>query len=147
LRVFPTEPKNGHEKISNKLKQIDEFLELLNQIGSTKEDQFVNDKILIGSAKYYLQVSIEACLDVANHIIASERLRAPKDYADSFSVLNETGFISTGLCRKLRQMAKFRNRLVHLYSEIDNNYIYGFIRNDLNDFLLFKKAITKRLKG
>ena len=147
MRVFPTEPKNGHEKISNKLKQIDEFLELLNQIGSTKEDQFVNDKILIGSAKYYLQVSIEACLDVANHIIASERLRAPKDYADSFSVLNETGFISTELCRKLRQMAKFRNRLVHLYSEIDNNYIYGFIRNDLNDFLLFKKAITKRLKG
>jgi uncharacterized protein YutE (UPF0331/DUF86 family) len=136
-----------NEKITNKLMQIDEFLELLNQIGSTKEDQFVNDKILIGSAKYYLQVSIEACLDVANHIIASERLRAPKDYADSFSVLNETGFISTELCRKLRQMAKFRNRLVHLYSEIDNNYIYGFIRNDLNDFLLFKKAITKRLKG
>ena len=135
------------EKITNKLMQIDEFLELLNQIGSTKEDQFVNDKILIGSAKYYLQVSIEACLDVANHIIASERLRAPKDYADSFSVLNETGFISTELCRKLRQMAKFRNRLVHLYSEIDNNYIYGFIRNDLNDFLLFKKAITNRLKG
>lgn len=135
------------EKITYKLMQIDEFLELLNQIGSTKEDQFVNDKILIGSAKYYLQVSIEACLDVANHIIASERLRAPKDYADSFSVLNETGFISTELCRKLRQMAKFRNRLVHLYSEIDNNYIYGFIRNDLNDFLLFKKAITKRLKG
>ena len=147
MRVFPKEPKNGHEKISHKLKQIDEFLELLNQIGSTKEDQFVNDKILIGSAKYYLQVSIEACLDVANHIIASERLRAPKDYADSFSVLSETGFISTELCRKLRQMAKFRNRLVHLYSEIDNNYIYGFIRNDLNDFLLFKKAITKRLKG
>ena len=135
------------EKIITKLMQIDEFLELLNQIGSTKEDQFVNDKILIGSAKYYLQVSIEACLDVANHIIASERLRAPKDYADTFSVLNETGFIPTELCRKLRQMAKFRNRLVHLYSEIDNNYIYGFIRNDLNDFLLFKKAITRRLKG
>ncbi|MFZ0134544.1 MAG: DUF86 domain-containing protein [Desulfobacterales bacterium] len=134
-------------KITNKLIQIDEFLELLKQIGSTKEDQFVNDKILIGSAKYYLQVSIEACLDVANHIIASERLRAPKDYADSFSVLNEAGFISTELCRKLRQMAKFRNRLVHLYSEIDNNYIYGFIQNNLDDFLLFKKAITKRLKG
>ena len=135
------------EKITNKLMQIDEFLELLNQIGSTKEDQFVSDKILIGSAKYYLQVSIEACLDVANHIIASERLRAPKDYADSFSVLNEAGFISTELCRKLRQMAKFRNRLVHLYSEIDNNYIYGFIQNNLDDFLLFKKAITRRLKG
>jgi len=72
------------EKITNKLIQIDEFLGLLNKISSTEEDRFINDKILIGSAKYYLQVSIEACLDVANHIIASEKLRAPKDYADSF---------------------------------------------------------------
>lgn len=136
----------GVEKITNKFMQIDEFLELLKQIGSSKEDTFIRDKILIGSAKYYLQVSIEACLDVANHIIATGQLRAPRDYADSFSVLNEAGFISSGLCQKLRKMAKFRNRLVHLYGEIDNSYIYSFIQNDLDDFISFKKAIAKQLK-
>lgn len=134
------------EKITNKIIQLDEYLGILKQIGKTDKDAFINDKILIGSAKYYLQVSIEVCLDIASHIIASERFRAPKDYADSFTVLNEAGIISSDLCKQLRQMAKFRNRLVHLYSEIDNEYIYGFIQSDLDDITQFKNNIIQRLK-
>ena len=131
------------EKITNKIIQLDEYLNILKQIAKTDKDAFIRDKILIGSAKYYLQVSIEVCLDVASHIIASERLRAPKDYADSFSVLNEAGIITSDLCRQLRQMAKFRNRLVHLYGEIDNEYIYKFLQSDLDDFTEFKKTIIQ----
>lgn len=112
------------DKITNKFIHLDEYLDLLNQVGSKEKEAFLNDKLLIGSAKYYLQVSIEVCLDVAGHIIASERLRAPKDYADSFAVLKEAGIISSDLCQQLRQMAKFRNRLVRLYSEIDDTYIH-----------------------
>jgi uncharacterized protein YutE (UPF0331/DUF86 family) len=134
------------EKITNKIIQLDEYLKILKQIGKTDKDAFIKDNILIGSAKYYLQVSIEVCLDVASHIIASERFRAPKDYADSFSVLNEAGIISSDLCNKLRQMAKFRNRLVHLYGEIDNEYIYEFLKSDLDDITQFKKTIIQLLK-
>ena len=134
------------EKITNKIIQLDEYLKILKQIGKTDKDAFIRDNILIGSAKYYLQVSIEVCLDVASHIIASERLRAPKDYADSFTVLNEAGIITSDLCRQLRQMAKFRNRLVHLYSEFDTEYIYGFIQSDLDDITQFKNTIIQRLK-
>jgi len=135
------------EKITNKIIQLDEYLKILKQIEKTDKDAFIKDNILIGSAKYYLQVSIEVCLDVASHIIASERLRAPKDYADSFLVLNEAGIISSDLCNKLRQMAEFRNRLVHLYGEIDNEYIYEFLKSDLDDFTEFKKTIIQLLES
>jgi uncharacterized protein YutE (UPF0331/DUF86 family) len=134
------------EKIANKFLHLDEYQKLLRQIGSTSKEAFIEDKILIGSAKYYLQVSIEVCLDVAGHIIASERHRAPKDYADSFSVLNEAGIISSEQCKKLRKMAKFRNRLVHLYSEIDDEYIYDIIQRNLDDFNNFKKSVVQKLK-
>jgi uncharacterized protein YutE (UPF0331/DUF86 family) len=73
------------DKITYKFLHLDEYLDLVNQVGSKGKEAFLTDKLLIGSAKYYLQVSIGVCLDVAGHIIASERLRAPKDYADSFS--------------------------------------------------------------
>ena len=131
------------EKISRKFIQLEEYLELLNKIGEKTEKEFLEDKILIGSAKYYLQVSIECCLDVANHIIASEKYRAPKDYADTFSVLGETGVIEKELCQNLKQMAKFRNRLVHLYAEIENNSIYAYIKNDLKDIRTFRHTIIK----
>jgi len=124
--------------------QLDEYLKILAKISKTPKETFLKDKILIGSAKYYLQVSIECCLNVANHIIASEKLRAPRDYSDSFLVIQEEGLISSELGDKLRQMAKFRNRLVHLYGEIDNTNVYEYIKGELKDIEEFKSVIIKR---
>lgn len=135
------------DKIIDKFGQLDEFLAILKGMGKTPVDKFLKDKILIGSAKYYLQVSIECCLDIANHIIAAQGFRAPKDYADSFKVLEEHEVFDEKLGIKLRQMAKFRNRLVHLYGEIDDGYLYDFIEKDLQDLLEFKKVITGKFLG
>ena len=132
------------EKVVHKFQQVDEYLKILAKISKTPKETFLKDKILIGSAKYYLQVSIECCLDVANHIISSEKLRAPRDYSDSFLVIQEEGLIASELGDKLRQMAKFRNRLVHLYGEIDNTNVYEYIKGDLKDIEEFKSVIIKR---
>jgi len=132
------------EKISDKFRRLDEFLAILKGMQGTPLDVFLKDKILIGSAKYYLQVSIECCLDVANHIIASENFRAPEDYADSFKVLEENDLLDPEEGIKLRQMAKFRNRLVHLYGEIDDAYVHNFILNNLKDILNFEAVIAAR---
>ena len=126
----------------DKFQQLDEFLAILKGMRKTPLQELVGDKILIGSAKYYLQVSIECCLDIANHIIAAEGFRAPKDYADSFKVLEEQGLLDKDLGVKLRQMAKFRNRLVHLYGEIDDEYLYNFIGKDLKDISDFKSVVA-----
>ncbi|MBW2249321.1 MAG: DUF86 domain-containing protein [Deltaproteobacteria bacterium] len=135
------------EKVTRKFLQLDEYLGLLRNISKTPLESFLKDKIIIGGAKYYLQVSIECCLDVANHIIASEQFRAPKDYADSFKVIEEEEIVNNDLGQRLRQMAKFRNRLVHLYSEIDDSYVYQFMNENLNDIEEFKSIIIKRYKA
>jgi uncharacterized protein YutE (UPF0331/DUF86 family) len=132
------------DRIIQRFIQLDEYLEILRRIVETSIEAFLKDKIMIGSAKYYLQISIECCLDVANHIIASEHLRAPRDYADSFAVIEEEGLIPPELGQRLRQMAKFRNRLVHLYGEIDDAYVYEFINEDLKDIEEFKSIIIKQ---
>jgi len=132
------------EKITDKFRRLDEFLAILKGMQSTPLDVFLTNKILIGSAKYYLQGSIECCLDIANHIIASEHFRAPEDYADSFQVLEEHGIVEPEDGLKLRQMAKFRNRLVHLYGEIDDAYVHNFILNNLQDILNFEAVIATR---
>ena len=132
------------EKIIDKFGQLDEFLAILKGIRSTPLNTFLKDKVLSGSAKYYLQVSVECCLDITNHIIAAEGFRAPKDYADSFKVLEEHGVFDEHLGMKLRQMAKFRNRLVHLYGEIDDGYVYEFMNKDLQDILDFKAVIATK---
>lgn len=132
------------KKISQKFIQLENYLGLLKEISKESEEAFLKNQIIIGSAKYYLLVSIECCLDVANHIIASERLRAPNDYADSFTVLEEKGIFHQQLGQRLRQMAKFRNRLVHLYGDIDDKYVYEFLKTDVEDIRKFRKIIIEQ---
>ncbi len=132
------------KKITQKFQLLDEYLKLLKTIGKNPVQKFLEDKIIIGSAKYYLQVSIECCLDVANHIIASEGFRSPQDYADTFKILQDEGVLSDSLGIQLRQMAKLRNRLVHLYGEIDDKIIYQYIREDLKDISDFRSLIIDK---
>ena len=132
------------EKIFQKFSSLDDYLNILKDIAQNPVNTFIKDKILLGSAKYYLQVSIECCLDVANHIIASERLRAPRDYADSFKVIEEEGLVSGELGKRLQQMAKFRNRLVHLYGDIDDKNVHQYINKDVKDLVEFKSIVIDR---
>ena len=55
------------------------------------------------------------------------------DYADIFEVLNENAVLSDRITRPLRDMATFRNRIVHIYWDIDLPMVHEIIRNDLGD--------------
>lgn len=133
------------EIIENKIRKLQEYLGKLSQLSKTDKQDFLSDFRNTESAKYLLQVSIECCLDIANHIIASEKFRRPHDYVDSFRVLHEQDIISDNLIGNLEEMAKFRNRLVHIYWEINDDLIYEIIQKNLNDFNQFIQAVLKLL--
>ena len=62
-----------------------------------------------------------------------------------FTVLNENEILSDNFTLRLRQMAGLRNRLVHLYWEVDDALIYSFLQNDLGDFDQFIRYIENYL--
>jgi uncharacterized protein YutE (UPF0331/DUF86 family) len=125
------------DKVEGLIRHLRQYTGYLRDIAKLDREEFLNDPMAIGSARYYLQVSIESCIDIANHIIATERLRAPKDYKDTFKVLNETGIIPDEFTRTMRAMAGLRNLLVHLYWEVDDKMVYDSLSTELDDFETF----------
>lgn len=133
------------EVIENRIKKLQEYLDKLSQLAKTQKRGFLADFRNTESAKYLLQVSIECCLDIANHIIASSKFRSPNDYADSFRILHEQKIVPDSLIDNLVEMAKFRNRIVHIYWEISDELVYEIIQEKLGDFNLYIQAILKIL--
>lgn len=133
------------EVIENRIKKLQEYLDKLSQLAKTQKRGFLADFRNTESAKYLLQVSIECCLDIANHIIASAKFRSPNDYADSFRILHEQKIVPDSLIDNLVEMAKFRNRIVHIYWEISDELVYEIIQEKLGDFNLYIQAILKIL--
>jgi uncharacterized protein YutE (UPF0331/DUF86 family) len=83
---------------------------------------------------------------MANRIIASERFRAPKDYADAFKVLTEEGMVPADFLPEPQRMARFRNRLVHLYWEVDAEMIYEILQHRLDEFERYRACILTVLE-
>ena len=102
----------------------------------------MDDSHKIASAKYNFIIAIEAAIDMGNHIISQNGFRAPEDYADTFSVLGEYGVVSDEFAKELRKMARFRDRLVHIYWEVDDKQVYNIMRANLGDFKTFLNSIS-----
>jgi uncharacterized protein YutE (UPF0331/DUF86 family) len=95
--------------------------------------------------KYRFIVSIEACIDVGEHIAASEGLRAPNDFADTFSVLAEGGFLQAESLPGLQDMARFRTLLVHGYLKVDDGRVVEILRTRLDDLDRFRSEVARSL--
>ena len=117
----------------------------LQDLSAFKQDEFLKDPDKIGSAKYHFIVAIESCIDMCNHIISRNGFRAPEDYGDTFRVMNEEGALKPDFSDELVNMAKFRNRLVHIYLEVENKQVFEILQNRLNDFKKFVDSISNFL--
>ncbi len=131
------------EIIQDKINFIEENIKKMEYLSSLSIEEFINKFYYIESTKHLLQVSIEAMLDIANHIIARERFRIPQTYAEAFLILVENKVLSKERENNYIQMAKFRNRVVHLYHDVDEKEIYKILQKEKEDFREFVKAIVK----
>jgi uncharacterized protein YutE (UPF0331/DUF86 family) len=117
----------------------------LRELSKLSEEDFINNPDKIGSCKYHFIVAIESSIDMCNHVIARNGYRVPEDYADTFKVMAEAGAFDPDFSDDLRNMAKFRNRLVHLYWQVDDQQVFEIIQNRLGDFKKFLDSIARFL--
>ncbi|NJE26403.1 DUF86 domain-containing protein [Thermococcus sp. MV5] len=125
--------------------EAEKSIQTLRELSNIPEEDFMKNKHYISSAKYNLLVAIEACIDISYHIISKNRMRLPQDYADSFRVLVENNLIEEDLGKRLMLMARFRNRLVHIYWDVDDKMIYHYIKENIIDIEEFLKRIREIL--
>jgi uncharacterized protein YutE (UPF0331/DUF86 family) len=92
-----------------------------------------------------LQMAIEACIDVASHVLAERGLRAPSTYAETFEILVQAGLMSASLGRVMAEMTGFRNLIVHEYAQIDAEAVVRILRGRLEDFRAFETEALRWL--
>lgn len=93
--------------------------------------------------EHTLQIAIQACLDVASHIVSTERLGEPETNRELFDRLHRAGLIDAELTESLYAMAGFRNILVHGYQEVDLAVLRDILHHRLGDLLAFTARIRQ----
>jgi uncharacterized protein YutE (UPF0331/DUF86 family) len=135
------------DKVKQKIEFMENNLNKLRKLQEVSKEIFIEDFRNVDSAKYLLQVTIEAMLDVANHIIARNRWKRPETNKECFEILAENNIIDHKYIDTLFAMAKFRNRIVHMYYNVSDDMIYEITKNNLDDFEIFIEFIVIIIKN
>ena len=95
--------------------------------------------------EHTLQIAIQAALDIASHVVASERFGEPSSNQELFEILERVGWVTSRLASELRKMVGFRNILVHGYLSVDPAVVRDVVENRLHDIEAFVASIRQRL--
>lgn len=130
------------EKLSQRLMDVAQAIAELEKYRQMSIGDFMTDKNNFPLASYWLRLGLEAILTIATHILS--RLPAnskKKDYTQTLLSLGDYGVIVKDFSQRIRGMAGYRNRLVHLYWEIKPEELLPIIQENLDDFDEFARQI------
>jgi len=131
----------NQDRLRKLASELVEALGVLKDLGKLTREEFIADLHKVGSAKYHCIVVIEAAIDMCNHLISKNGWRTPEGYADTFRVMGEVGAFDDEFVKALAEMVRFRNRLVHIYWEVDDSELHRILREDLSDLDRFMREL------
>jgi uncharacterized protein YutE (UPF0331/DUF86 family) len=129
--------------ILRKIADIDQYLQQLAGYRQIDLDSYRNDWKVQRIVERTLHLTIEACMDVADHIVADRQLRVPDTGGATFEILAEAGVVSMDLGKALARMVGFRNILVHDYARLDPAIVLQVLHTDVRDVEPFRDAVLQ----
>lgn len=132
--------------ILRKLSELDEYSKQLGEFANISLEDYSGNWKVQRIIERTLQMMIETCADIANHIISDKGYRVPKSYVDTFKVLYENSIINNDLAGVMAKIAKFRNIVVHQYDKVDEAIVIDILKKHIKDFAAYRDAIIRILE-
>ncbi len=129
------------EVILDRMEIINISLRRLGELANIPEKEFTKNDDYYAIAEHHLRRAIEATLDIGRHICVKNNLGQPQDYTEIFDILDKGGVLKENFAEKIRGMAGYRNRLVHMYNEVAADELYQILQKKLDDFKEFTDEI------
>lgn len=108
-------------------------------------EPLINDVDLQDVLILNLTRAVQLSVDLAAHILASQRLPPPETMGQSFDRLANAGLISPDLALRLRKAVGFRNIAIHAYDAIDWSIVHAISTRSLDDFRALAKVVQAQL--
>jgi len=132
--------------INQKLKEIQDNLELIAEHLPADEEEFAALGLVKDGIYKRLEFSIQNLVDVFSMIYSSLNLGVPADLDDIFEGLHRRKIFRKEIIKVVQEMKGLRNILIHRYGEINDVTIYGLLTERIDDFDKVMSAVEKYMQ-
>lgn len=107
------------EDLVRRLARLREYIGQASEYSDIGLEAYRESDTIQDAVERRLQLCTEAAIDIGRTILRVLGARPATDYADVFRALSDEGVLPTHLARSMQQVARYRNRLVHDYDDLD----------------------------
>lgn len=123
--------------VARRLLALNESLAELSRTDAADPRRLATDRLLRAAVERWMQVAIEACIDLTYHVVAEEGWTPVESARAAFSALAAHGRIPAELAARLADAAGLRYLLVHDYVAVEVERLAETVREDLDDLRAF----------
>jgi uncharacterized protein YutE (UPF0331/DUF86 family) len=127
--------------VHRRLEFILDYLNEIKPLASISLDEFLHNRYLLRAAERLLEITIQAAIDINNHLLKELSQTSKQSNADVFLKLSRLGVITPELAQLLSESGKFRNRLAHRYDDVDPEIVFSVINEVLEQYPLYVEQV------
>ena len=118
--------------LKHRVQRLEQYISELEKQQPITLDRFRNDFTRQLAVERAFQAAIEGCTDIAAHIVSVYELGHPEESRDVFRFLIKAGYLDHDFGQAMISMVAFRNRLVHLYWDVDVEKLHQYLQEDVS---------------
>lgn len=138
-----TRTKVNLHVVSQRAEWVKQMLEALRDLPIQDKAKFLAGKHNVAAAESYLRRSLEALFDIGRHILTKRFSTPATEYKEIAKGLLQKNILQKKEADILRQMAGYRNRMVHFYHEISPEELQEICSGHLDEI----KTLLRKLTG
>ena len=131
--------------IRQRLQRLEQYIAELEKQRPATLQTFKSDFTRQLAVERAFQAAVESCTDIAAHIVSVYRLGHPQESRDVYRFLADAGYLDAPFGEAMMAMVGFRNRIVHLYWDVDVERLYQYLQEDVQLLRRFRNFVLQIL--
>ena len=127
--------------IHRKLQSVERSVNRLRTKFGPSLPEFLNNQDLQDTVLHHLQIAVQGCIDIGQHIISDENWGLPASLAEIATILEQKNVINSLQAKTIMRMFAFRNVLVHDYTTVNLEKVYQVWTLGLNDIEQYLQSL------
>ena len=131
----------NRDRVAAKLADLSDRVSRVKSHTPATPADLLSNRDALDLVSFNLMLAVQACADIASHLIADEGWPAAQNLAEGFQRMHERGVISAASASALSRAVGLRNVVAHGYAGIDAKLVHAAATQGVAELDTFAREV------
>ena len=128
--------------VASKLAELADRIARVRVHARPAPDDLRADRDALELVSFNLMLAVQACADIAGHLIADEGWPPARNLVESFQRLEQHGVLEPAVAHQMQKAVGLRNVVAHGYGHVDIDMVHAAATDGVADLDAFARQVS-----